>query len=122
MSSFSQLPENKEGSIIDRVALVCAVVSVACVLGAHALDRLAQAGAPPGKAAVAPGVDYSSTGSIGKDAAAAHSEPCGADAVTLTPELRQNAAPQTFGQKEFDFCAAGPNGPLGVPVFARARR
>jgi hypothetical protein len=77
MSSFSQHPENKEGSVIDRVALVCAVVSVACVLGAHALDRLAQAGAPPRGAAVAPGVDYSSTGSIGKDAAAARFEPCG---------------------------------------------
>jgi hypothetical protein len=72
MSDFSQLPENREGSAIDRVALFCAVVSVACVLGAHALDRLAQAGAQPRGAVTAPGVDYSPTGSIPR------LDPCGA--------------------------------------------
>jgi hypothetical protein len=77
MSVFSQLPENKEGSVVDRVALLCALVSVVCVLGAHALDRLAQAGAPPHGGAV-PAVDYSSTGSIPKDAMAARLGPCGA--------------------------------------------
>ena len=64
MSDLSQLPENKDSSVIDRVALLCAVVSVVCVLGAHALDKLAQAGAPPRGAATAPRLDFSPTGSI----------------------------------------------------------
>gem|GEM_PF-6913137 len=76
MSDFSQLPEKTEVSTVDRVALLCAVVSVVCVLGAHALDRLAQAGAPPRGAATAPRVDYSPTGSI------PHLDPCEAQ----TPE------------------------------------
>jgi hypothetical protein len=74
MSAFSQLPENKKGSAVDRVALFCALVSVVCVLGAHALDKLAHAGV-----ATTPGVDYSSTGSI-PWGAAPRLDPCGAKA------------------------------------------
>jgi hypothetical protein len=76
MSDFSQPPEKTEVSAVDRVALLCAVVSVVCVLGAHALDKLAQSGAPPRGAATAPRVDYTPTGSI-PNAAAPRVDPCG---------------------------------------------
>ncbi len=93
MSVFSQLPENKEGSVVDRVALLCALVSVVCVLGAHALDRLAQSGAPPHGAAVP-------CGGLFLDRIDPQERHCGPsrslrreNAVALTPVLRQIAAP-----------------------------
>jgi hypothetical protein len=73
MSALSKLPENSEGSAVDKFALFCALVSILCVVGAHAMDRLAQKGALPSisleRAQSAPGVDrsgvdYSATGSI----------------------------------------------------------
>ena len=56
------------GSIVDKVALFCAVVAVISVLGAHGMDMLAKSGDLP-KIAFSrgdgqPDIDYSATGSI----------------------------------------------------------
>jgi hypothetical protein len=76
MSPYFKLPKHRRGSAVDRFALFCAAISVICVLGAHAIDRLARMGALSGSEL--PGVDYAATGSIGKGAAASRLDPCGA--------------------------------------------
>jgi hypothetical protein len=81
MSAFSQQSENRKGSIVDKVALFCALVSVACVLGAHAMDKLAQSGGLPSvsfnRGGAYPNVDYSATATIPNRANANSVNPCG---------------------------------------------
>jgi hypothetical protein len=70
--------ESRKGSIVDKIALGCALVSIACVLGAHAMDKLAQAGALPTISFNHPGqIDYAPTASISHRAAASQLNPCG---------------------------------------------
>lgn len=81
MSAFSRLPENRDGSAVDKFALFCAAAAVLCVVGAHAMDRLAQRAAspspPPSHSQAYPGVDYSATGSISPRGGAPRLDPCG---------------------------------------------
>ncbi len=76
MSPYFKFPKHRRRSAVDRFALFCAAISLICVLGAHAIDRLARMGALSGRES--PGLDYSATGSIGKSAATSRLDPCGA--------------------------------------------
>lgn len=71
--------ENLNSSTVDKFALFCAFVSVASVLGAHAIDRLADHGGLPSlpffHGAARPGVDYTPTGAI-KDMSRIKLDPC----------------------------------------------
>lgn len=78
------LAEDCGGSAADKFALFCALVSIACVIGAHGLDKLAQLGGLPvfgsdrlGRTAA---IDYAPTGSIAGRAAASQLNPCGDNA------------------------------------------
>jgi len=81
MFPFSRLLNDDKGSVFDRFALICAGISVACVLGAHGMDRLAQSGNLP-SIAFRPhesgGIDYSSTASIPRRAQDTSLNPCSA--------------------------------------------
>lgn len=76
MSPFSRLLRDEKGSVFDRFALICAVISIICVLGAHGMDKLAQNGGLPGLFHSESGVDYSATASISRRAQDASLNPC----------------------------------------------
>lgn len=79
MSEKQPFGENHSGSSVDKFALFCAFISVASVLGAHAMDRLAQNGSWSRFAfslvETRQGVDYTPTASI-KNAARVKLDPC----------------------------------------------
>jgi hypothetical protein len=81
MSDLSSSPENTRGGAFDRLLLICALLTLVCVLGAHGMDRLAQDGplqarllAYVGKH---PGADRSATASIALRSSTAGLNPCG---------------------------------------------
>lgn len=84
MSADKDLASNYKGSAVNKFALFCAVVSIACVFGAHGLDKLAQSGSLSrfaSRGASSPGaVDYSPTASIPGQAARVQLNPCGDNA------------------------------------------
>jgi hypothetical protein len=81
MSGFSSSPENGRKTALDRLLLMCALLTLVCVLGAHGMDRLALDGGTPARlfarAARHPGVDHSATGSIALRSSTASLNPCG---------------------------------------------
>jgi hypothetical protein len=76
---FDEQPESGKPKFFDKIALFSAVVSLLCVLGAHAIDSLSKDGtlAVLAGARGAPGVDYSTTASIGAKPASVTLNPCG---------------------------------------------
>lgn len=78
--------ENRKGSAVDKFALFCAVVSIVCVLGAHGMDKLAQAGALPliayGHTGQNGAIDYAPTASISGRAASSRLNPCGENSLS----------------------------------------
>jgi len=82
MSPFSRLLRDEKGSVFDKFALVCAVISIICVLGAHGMDRLAQSGALQNfnvhSQESGGGIDYAATASISRRAQDASLNPCSA--------------------------------------------
>jgi hypothetical protein len=82
MSPFSRLLRDEKGSVFDRFALICAVISIICVLGAHGMDRLAQSGSLPSlifhSQESGGGIDYAATASIARRAQDAGLNPCSA--------------------------------------------
>jgi hypothetical protein len=79
MSMQSEEPESGKASFFDKIALFSAVVSLLCVLGAHAIDRMSKDGTLAALTGLrgAPGVDYSTTASIGKTQGNVTLNPCG---------------------------------------------
>jgi hypothetical protein len=81
MSDFSRLPESNKGSALEKLALFCALLAVACVLGAHGMDKLAQNGGLPSisfnRGEQRPNIDYSATATIPHRAQSTNLNPCG---------------------------------------------
>ncbi|WP_294534585.1 hypothetical protein [uncultured Rhodoblastus sp.] len=81
MYGLSSPPENGRSTAFDRLLLICALLTLVCVLGAHEMDRLAQDGVLPARlfarAAPHPGVDPSATASIALRTSTAGLTPCG---------------------------------------------
>jgi hypothetical protein len=81
MSGFSSSPENQRNTAFDRLLLICALLTLLCVLGARGMDRLAQDGDLPARllayAANHPAVDRSATASIALRSSPASLSPCG---------------------------------------------
>ncbi len=80
MSEFSRLPESRTGSAFEKWALVCAVIAVISVLGAHGIDKIAENGDLPvisfNHGGAQPNVDYSATASIPRRAQSTNLDPC----------------------------------------------
>jgi hypothetical protein len=80
MSDEKDFASSSEGSAVDKFALFCAVVSIACVFGAHGMDKLARNGALPVVAFQRPAgqgaVDYTPTASIPGQASKVQINPC----------------------------------------------
>jgi hypothetical protein len=81
MSGFSSSPELARKTALDRLLLICALLTLVCVLGAHGMDQMALDGGSPGRlfahAGKHPGVDRSATGSIALRSSTASLNPCG---------------------------------------------
>ena len=81
MSGFSSSPENGRSTAFDRLLLICALLTLFCVLGAHGMDRLAQQGNLSARLLALtgnhPGVDRSTTASIALRSSSASPGPCG---------------------------------------------
>jgi hypothetical protein len=81
MSEFSRLPERSPGPAFEKWAVFCGLLGLACVLGAHGMDKLAQSGSLPvisfNRPAPGAGVDYSGTASIPHRAQSTNLNPCG---------------------------------------------
>ena len=81
MSGFSSSPENGRSAAFERLLLICALLTLVCVLGAHGMDRLAQKGDLPERLLALtgkhPGVDRSTTASIALRSSSASPGPCG---------------------------------------------
>lgn len=71
---------SRKGSAVDKFALFCALLSIACVFGAHGMDKLAQNGTLPTLAFSSPGghgaIDYAPTASIPGQVAKVQLNPC----------------------------------------------
>jgi hypothetical protein len=78
MTTPSDEPENGKASFFDKIALFSAVVSLICVLAAHGMDHMAKNGTLDALLSphAQPGVDYSSTASIGKNSRNVTLNPC----------------------------------------------
>lgn len=81
MAGISSSPENGRSTAFDRLLLICALLTLVCVLGAHGMDQLAQKGDLPGRLLALtgkhPGVDHSTTASIALRSSSASLSPCG---------------------------------------------
>jgi hypothetical protein len=81
MSGFSSSPGNGRSSGFDRLLLICALLTLVCVLGAHGIDRLEQQGDLPARLLALtgkhPDVDRSATASIALRSSSASLSPCG---------------------------------------------
>lgn len=81
MSGFSSSPENGRTAAVDRLLLICALLTLVCVLGAHGMDQLARDGEFPARlfalADKHTGVDHSTTASIALRSSSAGLNPCG---------------------------------------------
>ncbi len=83
LSRFAKkFASNAKGSAVDKFAILCALISITCVLGARGIDKMAQSGSLPEisiphATARYPGVDYTATASIPGRAAATSLNPCG---------------------------------------------
>ena len=79
MSNEFEQPDSGKPKFFDKIALFSAVVSLLCVLGAHAIDSLSRDGtlAALAGARATPGIDYSPTASIGGKHGNVTLNPCG---------------------------------------------
>jgi hypothetical protein len=81
MSGFLSSPENGRSAAVDRLLLICALLTLVCVLGAHGMDRLARDGDLPARLLALtgkhPGVDRSGTASIALRSSSSGLNPCG---------------------------------------------
>ncbi len=80
MKILFRFSADARGSAYDKIALICAAISVACVFGAKGLDRMAQNGSLPVIALNWTNrdvqVDYAPTASIAQKAQGTNLNPC----------------------------------------------
>jgi hypothetical protein len=80
MSADKDLFENSKVSVVDKFALFCALAAIACVLGAHGMDKLARDGDLPTlafhRAGKPASIDATPTASIPNRAATVQLNPC----------------------------------------------